>query len=580
MFFKKKVTIGDYCREKLIRLFSQERETTWDDLRIRCNDAHLNQADRKAYYNNLRAVMIELMMIVAAKSCHWKSRLDLGIYIDGYLKDRGVQEIVSLYGEYNRAFGTPSPDGVALMVQLFADKLTQSRMGEPTKQQFLNEFYAILRTLYEEFKSIKLVSGASEIPMVTPHDDDPEKEKVESLPSYTDEKGTTFFNTTREDATKILKIDRVEYSDGKKEFEVTVFPNGIRQVLRTDFPDGTMWFKYMTGPDMPPQIERIESHGGKLTYHGNVLEPDGTFFHEMVEYSGGVKKLRVVQFPDGREQAEHVNVACGCHYFHYTEVNGDTRAEKCEYCEKHSTRENPNVALTATKPEPESIVNQVHINELSRELEVKAKAIIDLLPGFGVTEKKTHSSSISVEVAEKVRQQLTSSEREACVVKGQQKEAKAAEEVLEPTGAWKNEFMNRIFGKYPLYIHRNELLEESQKLAEESSETKSVAVSLTSSGETQFTKLNTEGDQPFADIPRIGILYASDAIICAFFSKSGALMSMTIAPDGRIADATSCPYQIINQRFVWGETSAMVFTEDSRSNYAWGQCLHLSPMTA
>jgi translation initiation factor IF-2 len=50
-----------------------------------------------------------------------------------------------------------------------------------------------------------------------------------------------------------------------------------------------------------------------------------------------------------------------------------------------------------------SDANQVRINELARELEVKAKAIIDLLPGFGVTEKKTHSSSIPVDVAEKVR---------------------------------------------------------------------------------------------------------------------------------------------------------------------------------
>jgi len=50
--------------------------------------------------------------------------------------------------------------------------------------------------------------------------------------------------------------------------------------------------------------------------------------------------------------------------------------------------------------------NQVRINELARELEVKAKAIIDLLPGFGVTEKKTHSSSIPVDVAEKVRRTI------------------------------------------------------------------------------------------------------------------------------------------------------------------------------
>src|ERR1700674_3369676 len=50
--------------------------------------------------------------------------------------------------------------------------------------------------------------------------------------------------------------------------------------------------------------------------------------------------------------------------------------------------------------------NQVRINELARELEVKAKAIIDLLPGYGVTEKKTHSSSIPADVAEKVRAKL------------------------------------------------------------------------------------------------------------------------------------------------------------------------------
>ena len=56
-----------------------------------------------------------------------------------------------------------------------------------------------------------------------------------------------------------------------------------------------------------------------------------------------------------------------------------------------------------------SDTSQVRINELARELEVKAKAIIDLLPGFGVSEKKTHSSSIPVDVAEKVRRTLQGS---------------------------------------------------------------------------------------------------------------------------------------------------------------------------
>ena len=47
--------------------------------------------------------------------------------------------------------------------------------------------------------------------------------------------------------------------------------------------------------------------------------------------------------------------------------------------------------------------NQIRINELARELEVKAKAIIYYLPEAGVTEKKTHSSSIDVSAAEVVR---------------------------------------------------------------------------------------------------------------------------------------------------------------------------------
>ncbi len=47
--------------------------------------------------------------------------------------------------------------------------------------------------------------------------------------------------------------------------------------------------------------------------------------------------------------------------------------------------------------------SKIRINDLARELEVKSKAILDVLPEVGVTEKKTHSSSITVEEAEKVR---------------------------------------------------------------------------------------------------------------------------------------------------------------------------------
>src|SRR6266699_3697542 len=76
-----------------------------------------------------------------------------------------------------------------------------------------------------------------------------------------------------------------------------------------------------------------------------------------------------------------------------------------------------------------SDTNQVRINELARELEVKAKAIIDLLPGYGVTEKKTHSSSIPADVAEKVRKKIqgaAEAEAQAEAAAKEEKEAKEA----------------------------------------------------------------------------------------------------------------------------------------------------------
>src|SRR5579862_5461378 len=54
-------------------------------------------------------------------------------------------------------------------------------------------------------------------------------------------------------------------------------------------------------------------------------------------------------------------------------------------------------------------MSKVRINDLARELEVKSKAILDTLPLVGVTEKKTHSSSLEEHEAEKVRFYILSS---------------------------------------------------------------------------------------------------------------------------------------------------------------------------
>src|SRR5665213_2256684 len=50
---------------------------------------------------------------------------------------------------------------------------------------------------------------------------------------------------------------------------------------------------------------------------------------------------------------------------------------------------------------------KIRINELARELEVKPNVILDMLPELGVTEKKTHSSSVDEPVAIEIKRRLT-----------------------------------------------------------------------------------------------------------------------------------------------------------------------------
>jgi translation initiation factor IF-2 len=73
--------------------------------------------------------------------------------------------------------------------------------------------------------------------------------------------------------------------------------------------------------------------------------------------------------------------------------------------------------------------HQIRINELARDLEIKAKLIVDYLPELGLKEKKTHSSSIDLETAEKVRAHfLQLAEAEAAAEREKLAKQKAAEE--------------------------------------------------------------------------------------------------------------------------------------------------------
>jgi translation initiation factor IF-2 len=71
-------------------------------------------------------------------------------------------------------------------------------------------------------------------------------------------------------------------------------------------------------------------------------------------------------------------------------------------------------------------MNGIRINELGRELEVKSKKILEYLPEIGLTEKKSHSSSLPDEIANKVRDHFQAVEKAEEEEAQKEAEAKAA----------------------------------------------------------------------------------------------------------------------------------------------------------
>jgi hypothetical protein len=50
------------------------------------------------------------------------------------------------------------------------------------------------------------------------------------------------------------------------------------------------------------------------------------------------------------------------------------------------------------------VMGKIRINDLARELEVKSRAVLDYLLELGIEDKKSHSSAIDDELAEKIRE--------------------------------------------------------------------------------------------------------------------------------------------------------------------------------
>jgi hypothetical protein len=156
--FRKRVKVEAYCDASLAAVCLQEREITWEKLRLDCDDPALSRVDAQLYYAHLRAIFIQLMFVGIAKNFGVYVSSDAGFFTTNFLKNRGLAGIDEIVNTYSQAFASGG-DGVSQIVLHFSDFLTDARLKPATLDRLYVEFYAILKVFFDDFRKIKLVTS-------------------------------------------------------------------------------------------------------------------------------------------------------------------------------------------------------------------------------------------------------------------------------------------------------------------------------------------------------------------------------------------------------------------------------------
>jgi len=160
MFFKKKIPLQQYCTASIKAAFEHSDEATGETFRRSCGDSFFSAADPQLYLSHLRAVFIELMLIAIAKNCNTDTSLQAVIFVHTQIKELNCPQISELCHDYSQAFASSSTDGIRNMVLHFNAAVTAGRMRQETIERLNAEFYAVLMSHFNDFKSIKLISSS------------------------------------------------------------------------------------------------------------------------------------------------------------------------------------------------------------------------------------------------------------------------------------------------------------------------------------------------------------------------------------------------------------------------------------
>ena len=166
MFFKRKISVTDYCTTRLDLLFSEKQADAWLAFKRSIDDPAIAQADEQNYLDHLKAASIELMLIVTIqKSASGQRALDFASearqFTERYLERKGQDKLNVLCGIYEHAFGSSAGtplDGVALMAESLTRSICHNECAESTLGKFDGLLHVVSESFISDFKQVKLVA--------------------------------------------------------------------------------------------------------------------------------------------------------------------------------------------------------------------------------------------------------------------------------------------------------------------------------------------------------------------------------------------------------------------------------------
>jgi hypothetical protein len=163
MFFKRKISVDEYCKTRLDLLFSDQQTQVWLQLKQSWPDFKYLSVNDHLYLMHLRAAHIEILLMVVIKKFVLRNNIydEVDEFIDNYLNEHNESNITDLLPLYSHALGSSPIDGILAMANLIANSLYQDKCSQEIILLFRAQLYGAIDLIRADFKKVKLFPSSN-----------------------------------------------------------------------------------------------------------------------------------------------------------------------------------------------------------------------------------------------------------------------------------------------------------------------------------------------------------------------------------------------------------------------------------